>query len=174
MKVGEKFKMETYLAHYGILGMKWGVRRYQNYDGTYTKKGLLRYKKAEEKYADVKKRRDQGTATRKDVKTAKIAMKKEYKKLVNDNLADKGRDLYSKGHTIMDDRAKTLRTRVGVSFGTAFVGRILAEYAPYKVANLAPRALSAGGAVYNAFLSGKYYSNAKKLRAYYGHTSYRG
>ena len=35
--------METYLAHHGILGMKWGVRRYQNYDGSLTKAGMSRY-----------------------------------------------------------------------------------------------------------------------------------
>ena len=34
---------EAYLAHHGILGMKWGVRRFQNKDGTLTSKGKKRY-----------------------------------------------------------------------------------------------------------------------------------
>ena len=31
------------LAHYGILGMKWGIRRFQNKDGTLTAAGKTRY-----------------------------------------------------------------------------------------------------------------------------------
>lgn len=34
--------MENYLVHYGILGMKWGIRRYQNPDGTLTAEGRRR------------------------------------------------------------------------------------------------------------------------------------
>lgn len=35
--------MDNYLEHHGIIGMKWGVRRYQNKDGTLTRAGKKRY-----------------------------------------------------------------------------------------------------------------------------------
>ena len=36
---------DEYLSHFGIKGMKWGVRRYQNPDGTYTAAGKKRLQK---------------------------------------------------------------------------------------------------------------------------------
>ena len=35
----------TYLAHFGIKGQKWGIRRFQNPDGTLTPEGKRRYYK---------------------------------------------------------------------------------------------------------------------------------
>lgn len=34
---------EVYLAHHGVKGQKWGVRRYQNKDGSMTREGQRRY-----------------------------------------------------------------------------------------------------------------------------------
>lgn len=40
----------TSLSHHGILGQKWGVRRYQNKDGSLTEEGRKRYQKIVERY----------------------------------------------------------------------------------------------------------------------------
>lgn len=44
---------KEYLEHHGILGMKWGVRRYQNKDGSLTAAGRRRVAKLEKEYRKV-------------------------------------------------------------------------------------------------------------------------
>lgn len=46
------------LYHYGVKGMKWGIRRYQNSDGSYTKAGRKRRREEHPDYtkAHTKKR----------------------------------------------------------------------------------------------------------------------
>ena len=39
--------MNDYLQHYGIKGMKWGVRRYQNEDGSLTTAGKKQFSQTE-------------------------------------------------------------------------------------------------------------------------------
>lgn len=47
------------LYHSGIKGQKWGVRRYQNEDGTLTDAGKARYNKEGKKYNDPRKMSDE-------------------------------------------------------------------------------------------------------------------
>ena len=46
-----------YIQHYGVLGMKWGRRRYHNKDGSLTKAGIRRHTKAVKKINDAYRRR---------------------------------------------------------------------------------------------------------------------
>ena len=45
-----------YIQHYGVLGMKWGARRYRNKDGSLTSNGRKRYQSEDEEKETSSKR----------------------------------------------------------------------------------------------------------------------
>ncbi len=64
---------ETYLTHHGIKGMRWGVRRYRNKDGSLTPAGKKRLKKLE----DVRDREIELARRRRDSEEQSIKKKTE-------------------------------------------------------------------------------------------------
>ena len=102
--------MENYeLEHHGILGMKWGVRRYQNEDGSLTAAGEKRYNSTD-RYARMKEKGEQlkKEAEEEYYKTETGKYEKQWrKKHPNDdwdNLGDdpKYGELYDKEEKILD------------------------------------------------------------------------
>ena len=65
--------IESDLRHYGIAGMKWGVRRYQNEDGTLTDEGRARYAKNDAReYARAKMATGKGSRKRRKMISATV------------------------------------------------------------------------------------------------------
>lgn len=184
MKPYEKPSPQDCLAHYGVKGMKWGVRRYQNYDGSYTRKGLERYRKAESdheraksKAAETKAAHKSGQATRQQVKDANRAVKTKkrrmedaYGKLKTDKLADEGKKLYQRGKTITGNTRTTYLAEAAIVVGSRAVSSLLSKgMEDQRTAQLARSAIAVGGTIVNALLAGKAISENRKLRAYYAH-----
>lgn len=96
-----EFYTTSELSHHGILGQKWGVRRYQNEDGSYTQAGLARYREAKNGLASAKR-----SGNRIEINKSKGEVRKAKDLLKRANKADKGRDLYAYGKTITSNEEK--------------------------------------------------------------------
>ena len=173
------FTNDSYeLQHHGILGMKWGIRRYQNEDGSYTKAGLKRYKKSAAAYEDLKaKKKQYGSKTLMDSKTtdgratklAKQRMKKDYNHLKQDKLADQGKKLYANGYRITNNIGVNLIKGSGTALsviGFAYTKNFINEKQAKGLS-----AIAGATAVIGTGMSIVNQNKDRKLRAYYSHTS---
>lgn len=160
------------LYHYGVKGMKWGIRRYENYDGTYTQAGLKRYKSAKEEYNKAAKkaakayRNDKANykdykkiekQKAKDVWAARRNLKKAYD-------IDVGKELYSNGKRI---RSNNAQLQIAAS------AALLTMYGARKIGNISKnerRAIDIGAAVAYGAYTIHLQSQNNKLKKYYGRT----
>ena len=181
-KIMWQYNNTNELYHFGIKGMKWGVRRYQNYDGSYTQAGVKRYQNAmniyEKRKSDYDRSKKQGLRgdalklKKAKVKEAKREVKKHYKHLAVDKKADKGKIRYARGQRISNnDRiAKGLIGLSSVAASAALYNNYTSALGSQKVTealiNIGKLSLAAA-----AIKRAASYGPNEELRAYYNHTS---
>lgn len=132
---------DLYLIHHGIQGQKWGVRRFQNPDGSLTAAGRARYGEnldindksrrniakirlgeARRRY-DVAKRNNDTNKTRlAELKTRERSAKKMVKRMKD---IDRGADKVSKGQTVTGNNVRVASAVMGSKYAKMAVKGLL-------------------------------------------------
>ena len=166
----------TELAHYGVKGMKWGVRKkYEGKGGSYTKRGVDKFNTKLDAYekakANLKNAKASGSKVDKkaanvEVKNTKRSLNKQYKQLKLDKRADAGKNLYKQGHTIDEITQRSYVRSVLIMLGSAATSRLIANTTgSYVAANT----VVLGTNTVNFLLAIRDQDRVNKLRAYYAH-----
>lgn len=131
------------LYHWGVKGMKWGVRRYQNKDGSLTSAGKKRQKEpsADKKERDSRKKDLKNRRTMSDAelkkKIERLKLEKEFKNLTNEDI-NSGKSFVNEVMSSAGKKVLTIAAAGAMAYGVkvAMTGKFdIGEAANYIAAN---------------------------------------
>lgn len=161
--------MSNDLYHFGIPGMRWGIRRFRASDGTYTAAGRARYHQAKAEYKSAKKSGDYVKAG-----VAKRKVEEAYRDFKKGKVMDKGAKLYKKG-LVVDNLDRKVGVARKVQKALLTVGGLGAAYAYKKTGSYKHVAMvgsAAAGAALVAEVMKRHYANrARSMRTYWNNRS---
>lgn len=106
------------LAHHGIIGQKWGVRRYQNSDGSLTAEGKKRKNRDQSKVASSDSIKNISNQELRN-KINRLELEQRYKRLIKDSYEPKK---VNKGRKFVGDILKKSASNIAEQTTTYMLG----------------------------------------------------
>jgi len=112
------------LYHHGIKGQKWGIRRYQNQDGSLTAEGLARYGSVENFQAEQARKKERREAFKAQIKSGYASTRTKLKE-ANQRSYERGQRLSEAGYKRRYNVGNAAVSLMGTALATSLVSSAL-------------------------------------------------